>query len=345
MIEQTNSSIIYIADGVQTEWEYPYPYVENDDINLYITIDNVRTKISQDSFSFDSSTKKVTFPLVGEPVVSGAYVEISRETELTQLEDSSIVAFKSNDVERIADKLTMICQDTQRMVKDAISPEGGQIQEAVSEAISVHNSSSSSHPLKEDKANKVTSISGSSTDTEYPSAKAVNTELNKKQPKMLSETITVEGATETTVEGALTAINNNRANKSLSNLDENGENHFATPSFSNITNIGKQAIVNNVIMDYENVVSVDGITAGVYTQVAKDSFVVTWGSDAYLENYYVYVSPDNGTTKYVVGYRYDDENVQTEAVSFTFFVPKGWYFTNNVEGGYSARIYPLKGAQ
>ena len=235
MIEQVNSSITYIADGVQAEWEYPYPYVENDDINLYVTIDDVRTKISQDSFSFDSSTKKVTFPLAGEPVVSGAYVEISRETELTQLEDSSIVAFKSNDIERIADKLTMICQDTQRMVKDAISPEGGQIQEVVAEVISVHNNSLSSHPLKEDKANKVTSISGSSTDTEYPSAKAVNTELNKKQPKTLTEAITIEGATETTVEGVLTAINNNRANKSLSNLDENGENHFANLSLSNIT--------------------------------------------------------------------------------------------------------------
>ena len=88
---------------------------------------------------------------------------------------------------------------------------------------------------QEDKANKVTSISGSSTDTEYPSAKAVNTELNKKQTKTLTETIIVEGATETTVEGALTAINNNRVNKSLSNLNENGENHFANPNLSNVT--------------------------------------------------------------------------------------------------------------
>lgn len=119
----------------------------------------------------------------------------------------------------------------------------------------------------------------------------------------------------------------------------------ADTDFANITGDGKQAIVNNVMMDYENVVSVDGITAGVYTQVAKDSFVVTWGSDPFTEDYYVYVSPDNGTTEYIVGRRYNDENAQTEAVSFPFFVPKGWYFTNNAEAGYSARIYPLKGAQ
>ena len=237
MIETTNSNIVYIADGIQTEFEYPYPFVEDDDINLYITLAGVRTKISKDSFSFDTSTKKVTYPLSGDPVISGSYVEIARETALTQLEDSSIVAFKSNDVEWIADKLTMICQDTQRMVADAIAPEGGQIQEAVAEALSVHDNSASAHPLKEDKANKVTSISDSSTDTQYPSAKVVNTELNKKQPKTLSESITINGAVITTVEGALNAINGNTsiANISLSNLNSAGESHFANPSLSNVT--------------------------------------------------------------------------------------------------------------
>lgn len=114
---------------------------------------------------------------------------------------------------------------------------------------------------------------------------------------------------------------------------------------ANITNNGKQVIVNSLMPDYENVVSVDSVARGTYTQVVKDSFVVTWGNDPYTEDYYVYVSPDNGVTEYIVGRRYDDENGQTEAVSFSFFVPKGWYFTNNTENGYSARIYPLKGAQ
>ena len=124
--------------------------------------------------------------------------------------------------------------------------------------------------------------------------------------------------------------------------DLNGK---ADTDLANITNDGKQAIINSLMPDYENVISVDGVARGTYTQVVKDSFVITWGADPYTENYYVYVSPDNGTTEYIVGRRYDDENGQTEEVSFSFFVPKGWSFTNNVENGYHARIYPLKGAQ
>lgn len=124
--------------------------------------------------------------------------------------------------------------------------------------------------------------------------------------------------------------------------DLNGK---ADTDLANITNDGKQAIINSLMPDYENVISVDGVARGTYTQVVKDSFVITWGADPYTENYYVYVSPDNGTTEYIVGRRFDDENGQTEEVSFSFFVPKGWSFTNNIENGYHARIYPLKGAQ
>lgn len=113
----------------------------------------------------------------------------------------------------------------------------------------------------------------------------------------------------------------------------------------NVTTEGKQIIVNNMMPDYENEVTVGAVPAGTYTQVTKDSIVVTYGVDGYAENYFVYVSPDNGTTTYIVGNRYDDTNGQTESVTFTFFVPKGWYFTNNAESGYNASIYPLKGAQ
>ena len=117
MIETTNSSISYIADGIQTEWNYPYTFIKPEDIELYVTIENVRTKISSDDFSIDTETGVVTYPLSGDPVPALAIVEIVRNTEITQLEDSSIVAFKSNDVERIADKLTMICQDKYTLVK------------------------------------------------------------------------------------------------------------------------------------------------------------------------------------------------------------------------------------
>ena len=60
---------------------------------------------------------------------------------------------------------------------------------------------------------------------------------------------------------------------------------------------------------------------------------------------YIYISPDNGTTKYIVGWWYNDINSNTKGTSWSFFVPKGWYFTSTLEHIYGAYIYPLKGAQ
>lgn len=119
----------------------------------------------------------------------------------------------------------------------------------------------------------------------------------------------------------------------------------ADTDLSNVANSGKQVIVNNIMPDYANGVSTGSVTAQTWTQVAKDSFVYASGQDPYGEDYYAYVSPDEGITKYKVGRRLDDTGGNTEAVPFSFFVPKGWYFTVWSEGDYEADIYPLKGAQ
>lgn len=113
----------------------------------------------------------------------------------------------------------------------------------------------------------------------------------------------------------------------------------------NIANAGKDAIVNMCMPDYANVVTVGPINAGTYTQVAKDSFVIVRANDPFMADNYLYVSPDNGTTKYTVGWWYNDINSATKGSSWSFFVPKGWYFTSEVENPYTAYIYPLKGAQ
>jgi hypothetical protein len=120
-----------------------------------------------------------------------------------------------------------------------------------------------------------------------------------------------------------------------------------TNSYTLPFNIGGKiegGILSKLCMpDYANGTTVSDVQSGSWTKVDKDSFVVTYGSDLYTEDYWVYVSPDNGTTKYIVGRRYDDTNTQTEAVSFSFFVPAGWSFTNNAENGYTVHIYPLLG--
>ncbi len=121
-------------------------------------------------------------------------------------------------------------------------------------------------------------------------------------------------------------------------------NSKADQDLQNITNTGKQIIVNNIIPNYGNYIEVTQ-SPGVYTQVTKDSFVVIWASDPYMANNYIYVSPDNGTTTYRVGWWYNDINANTKGSSWSFLVPKGWYFTSQLENSYTARIYPLQGAQ
>lgn len=94
------------------------------------------------------------------------------------------------------------------------------------------------------------------------------------------------------------------------------------------------------IPDYSAMVQSNGTG---WIQVAKDSFVMSYGVDAYAEDYWVQVSP-NQSTVYNVGRRADDQNQYTQHVSFTFFVPAKWYFRTTAENAY-AYIYPLKGAK
>ena len=122
-------------------------------------------------------------------------------------------------------------------------------------------------------------------------------------------------------------------------------NSKADVDLGNVTDEGKETAISWVMPDYENGIEITNIAANVFVQVEKDSFVVVFGSDPYAEDYYAYVSPDGGTTKYIVGRRTDDTGSNTQTISFPFFVPAGWYFSNGAENGGRAFIYPLIGVK
>lgn len=84
--------------------------------------------------------------------------------------------------------------------------------------------------------------------------------------------------------------------------------------------------------------------ADVWVQCAKDSFVVVWGTDSFIIDARALISPDK-TNLYMVGFFYSDINSNTRGTSFTFPVPKGWWFRAGFENGINYHIYPLKGAQ
>lgn len=178
MIENQQVYVSYIADGEQREWEFPYQFVDATDISLYIKHGDEFTKIEPSLFEFDPDTKKCTYPKDSEesPVPQGDTVLLTRETDITQLEDSSIANFKSTDVERIADKLTIIDQELKeelgRCIKynqlDAIGADTDAsdffelFEEYADDAIDTHNTSSSAH------ADIRTSISNHVSDTSNP---------------------------------------------------------------------------------------------------------------------------------------------------------------------------------
>lgn len=120
MIEEFDKPYkIYTADGATKSWEYPYPYTDKDTIALYVKHNGVLAKIDAQNYTVtqveESSVVKtyVNYPLGqdDDPVPAGDSILLWRDTAITQLEDSTDTNFKSNDIERMVDKLTMIAQE------------------------------------------------------------------------------------------------------------------------------------------------------------------------------------------------------------------------------------------
>lgn len=275
MIETENSSITYIADGAQTQWSYPYRYNNPADLKLYVTLDGVRTEIAATDFYIDTATGEITYPLSGDPVAAGGLIEICRETAITQLESSALNSFKSDDIERMADKLTMAAQDLKREMADIVAPEGGAIAETIAAAVQTsianHNASTTAHTdnlvaktgstMTGDltMAKNGTTVSGvrflDENDTGYRMVSTRDTS-NNKQLQLFDITagngIFLNSAdanrpyyyngTDTSSKLLLPSDIASKANTALDNLTETGEAHFANPSLSNVNATGTSAV-------------------------------------------------------------------------------------------------------
>ena len=118
----------------------------------------------------------------------------------------------------------------------------------------------------------------------------------------------------------------------------------ANANMDNLTAIGSAKITDKCMPDYANQIYAENISSGTKITCPKDSQVIVWGKDEYTENYYAYVYSPNDAGPFVVGYRMDDVNGNTQWTTFSFLVPAGWKFTCTAENGFTYRIYPLKGA-
>jgi len=94
------------------------------------------------------------------------------------------------------------------------------------------------------------------------------------------------------------------------------------------------------VPDYDKVIYMTGCNTP--KQVLDDSYVCIWGTDPYTEVWGAFVGRTSLGPWRQVGYRYDDVNGSTQGTSFTFFVPKGWYFYGTAENNTYANVFPMK---
>ena len=150
MIQDTLSKVVYTADGEQREWDVPFQFYDSKDLHIYLTDDGVRVEevfqnfeivengekkeVDNPDVDFNKEGNYVIYPTPESglaPLEAGKQILILRETPNTQEEDSSEIYFKSKDIERGLDKLTMqvqeLARDSYRAVKvshfDTTSPE------------------------------------------------------------------------------------------------------------------------------------------------------------------------------------------------------------------------------
>lgn len=117
MLDNTLSKVAYVADGIQKQWDIPFEFYKIEDVHIYITSDGEHIEEIDQNYYYDEEGKFFIYPTEEselDPIPAGTQVLILRETENTQLEDSSEIYFKSKDVERGLDNLTMQVQDLKR---------------------------------------------------------------------------------------------------------------------------------------------------------------------------------------------------------------------------------------
>ena len=150
MIQDTLSKVVYTADGEQRQWDVPFQFNDSKDLHIYLTDDGVRVEevfqnfevvengekkeVDNPDIDFNKEGNYVIYPTPESglaPLEAGKQILILRETPNTQEEDSSEIYFKSKDIERGLDKLTMqvqeLARDSYRAVKvshfDTTTPE------------------------------------------------------------------------------------------------------------------------------------------------------------------------------------------------------------------------------
>ena len=108
MIQETKTSVIYVGDGQQRSFPFPYRYYDAKDVVGYVENKGKWERITN-NYEYHDDEKSYEYPTTGAPLAKGVKLKLARETKQSQEYD-----FAEEPVEKALDKITMILQEINR---------------------------------------------------------------------------------------------------------------------------------------------------------------------------------------------------------------------------------------
>ena len=111
----STNKIVYVGNGITTQWDIPFAFLSKEDIEVYRIDPDKQVILLHSEYSINEHTHVLTYPLAQngiEPLDSNSKLLILRHTSLTQ--ESQFTAQSVLDpslLEKGYDKAMMVCQD------------------------------------------------------------------------------------------------------------------------------------------------------------------------------------------------------------------------------------------
>lgn len=108
MIQETKTSVVYVGDGRQRSFPFPYRYYDAKDVVGYVEHEGKWKRITG-NYEYHDAEKSYEYPTTGAPLAKGVKLKLARETKQSQEYD-----FAEDHIEKALDKITMILQEINR---------------------------------------------------------------------------------------------------------------------------------------------------------------------------------------------------------------------------------------